>query len=84
MSASIVQMICRMTTAGYVAQLLLSQASFAQAKIAERSAGPTLSGFFDDMATWGSNHPGAAVALSATIVLAIGMTVYSRFTSKGK
>lgn len=84
MVATCVQRIFAIATSSYVAGLLLSHASFAQAKIAERSTGPTLGGFFDDMASWGSNHPGAAVALSATAVLAIGMTVYSRFSSKGK
>lgn len=84
MLASFVQRICRITTASYVAGLLLSQASFAQAKLAERSTGPTLGGFFDDMASWGSNHPGAALALSGTAVLAIGLAVYNRFSSKGK
>lgn len=84
MIATCVHRIFGIATASYVAGLLLSQASFAQAKLAERSTGPTVGGFFDDMASWGSHHPGAAVALSATAVLAIGMAVYSRFSSKGK
>ncbi len=84
MLTSNLQAICRLAAGGYVGAMLLSQATFAQAKLAERSAGPTLGGFFDDMASWGSNHPGAAIALSVALLMAIGMGVYGRITNKGK
>ena len=83
MHARSIQAMFLRVTASYLAVLALSEASLAQANLAERSTGPTLGGFFNDISIWGSNHPGAAIALSAAVVMAIGMAVYSRFTSKG-
>ena len=83
MHAPSIQAIILRATASYLAVLALSEASLAQANLADRSTGPTLGGFFNDISIWGTNHPGAAIALSAAVLLAIGMAVYSRFSSKG-
>ena len=83
MHAPSIQAIILRATASYLAVLALSEASLAQDNLADRSTGPTLGGFFNDISIWGTNHPGAAIALSAAVLLAIGMAVYSRFTSKG-
>lgn len=56
----------------------ISQAAFSQVEKPISAQGPTLSGFFSDMAAWGAAHPAASIALAATAVMAVGMIVYNR------